>query len=93
MKRQLIVDALLYIDMHYGDTLVLEKLADAAGYSISQFSRLFSELCGITPMRYVNIVRIQHAAEMLTNGDMRITDIAFACGFESLEVFERHITL
>ena len=89
MKRQLIVDALLYIDMHYGDTLVLEKLADAAGYSISQFSRLFSELCGITPMRYVNIVRIQHAAEMLTNGDMRITDIAFACGFESLEVFER----
>ncbi len=89
MKRKLITNALLYIDEHYGDMLLLENIAKTAGYSVPQFSRLFSELCGITPMRYVNIVRIQHAAEMLTSGDERITDIAFECGFESLEVFER----
>ncbi len=89
MKRQLIVDALLYIDTHYGDMLLLENIAKTAGYSVPQFSRLFSALCGISPMRYVNIVRIQHAAEMLTSGDERITNIAFECGFESLEVFER----
>ncbi len=89
MKRQLIADALLYIDTHFGETLVLENLAQTTGYSVPQFSRLFSSLCGVSPMRYVNIVRVQQAALMLLADDRRITDIAFACGFESLEVFER----
>lgn len=89
MKRRLIADALLYIDTHFGEALVLESLAQTAGYSVAQFSRLFSSLCGISPMRYVNIVRVQQAAAMLLADDRRITDIAFACGFESLEVFER----
>ena len=89
MKRQWIVDALLYIDAHFSEPLVLDDIAERAGYSVPQFSRLFSELCGITPMRYVTIVRVQHAAQMLLSAAVSVTDAAFACGFESLEVFER----
>ena len=89
MKRRLIADALLYIDAHFGEVLVLENLAKTAGYSVPQFSRLFSELCGITPMRYVTIVRIQHAAQLLLSTAVPVTNVAFSYGFESLEVFER----
>lgn len=88
-QRKFICETLKYIDQYYGNRLVLAELAKTSGYSIPHFSRLFYKYTGITPMRYVNIVRIQSAEKYLSETDKSITDIAFECGFESLEVFER----
>lgn len=88
-RRKFICNTLKYIDDNFFNKTVLDELAKISGYSIPQFSRLFSEFTGITPMRYVNIVRIQHSTTMLSETDRRITEIAFDCGFDTLEVFER----
>lgn len=40
-------------------------------------------------MRYVSVIRIQNSTTMLSETDKSITEIAFACGFDTLEVFER----
>lgn len=88
-SRKFICNALEYIDKNFGSRLLLDEPARASGYSVPRFSKLFAEFSGITPMRYVNIVRIQHSADMLREGEKTITEIAFECGFGSLEVFER----
>lgn len=88
-RRKFICETLKYIDDNWGDKMVLNELAKISGYSIPQFSRLFTEFTGITPMRYVNVVRIQNSTIMLSETDKIITEIAFACGFDTLEVFER----
>lgn len=88
-RRRLICRALDYVDKNFGSRMLLDELAGISGYSVPQFSRLFTEFSGITPMRYVNIVRILNAASMLIDTERSMTEIAFACGFESLEVFER----
>lgn len=88
-RRKFICSALKYIDENFGSRLVLDEPAKASGYSVPRFSKLFAEFSGITPMRYVNIVRIQHSADMLRDDKKSITEIAFECGFGSLEVFER----
>ncbi len=88
-RRKFICEALKYIDDNFGDKMVLDELARISGYSVPQFSRLFTEFTGITPMRYVNVVRIQNSTIMLSKADKSITEIAFACGFDTLEVFER----
>jgi AraC-like DNA-binding protein/cyclopropane fatty-acyl-phospholipid synthase-like methyltransferase len=88
-RRRFICRALDYADRNFGSRMVLDELAGISGYSVPQFSRLFTEFSGITPMRYVNIVRILNASSMLTDTDQSITNIAFLCGFDSLEVFER----
>lgn len=88
-KRALICRVLNYVDQNLGSRMILEELAGISGYSVPQFSRVFTELSGITPMRYVHTARILKAAELLSEGEKSITEIAFFCGFESLEVFER----
>ncbi len=88
-RRKLICAALEYIDAHSGNRLILKDLAGSAGYSVPQFSRLFTKYCGITPMRYLNLVRILVAARLAADTDEGITEIAFKCGFETLEAFER----
>ena len=88
-RRKFICETLKFIDENFGNKMVLDELAEISGYSVPQFSRLFTELTGTTPMRYVNVVRIQNSTTMLSETDKSITEIAFACGFDTLEVFER----
>ena len=88
-RRKFICETLKFIDGNFGNKMVLDELAETSGYSVPQFSRLFTELTGITPMRYVNVVRIQNSTTLLSETDKSITEIAFACGFDTLEVFER----
>ncbi len=89
-KQKFILNILKYIDENFSDKLLLHALAKLSGYSVPQFVRLFSEFTGITPMRYINIIRIQNSMTMLSETKNSITDIAFACGFDTLEVFERN---
>ena len=77
-RRKFICETLKYIDDNFGDKMVLDELAKTSSYSIPQFSRLFAEFTGITPMRYVNVVRIQSSTLMLSETDKSITEIAFA---------------
>ncbi len=87
-RRKFICNTLKFIDANFDDKMVLDELAEISGYSVPQFSRLFVEFTGITPMRYVNVVRIQNSTAMLSETNKSITEIAFACGFDTLEVFE-----
>lgn len=88
-KRIFICKVLDYINSNFSSRLVLEELAKASGYSVPHFSRLFTDYTGTTPIQYVNIVRVQNAARILAESTKSITCIAFDCGFETLEVFER----
>lgn len=88
-RRKPICGALAYIESGFSERLILRELAKTAGYSAPQFSRVFLRYCGVTPMRYVNIVRVLAAARLVSESALPITEIAFGCGFGSLEVFER----
>lgn len=88
-RRKFICDTLNYISNNFSSKVLLEELANISGYSVPQFSRLFTEFSGTTPMRYVNIMRVQNGAVMLSDSEKSITEIAFLCGFETLEAFER----
>ena len=53
-------------------------------------SHIFSKEIGISMPEYINTLRIRDAEMLLKKGDMSITDIAFAVGFNSLRSFNRH---
>lgn len=88
-RRRSICRALDFIDANIGSSFGINDLAAHIGYSVPQLIRLFNNYAKISPMRYVNISRIIKSAQLLRNTDSRIIDIAFECGFESIEVFER----
>ncbi len=65
------------------------ELAELSGYSASAFSRAFQRQTGMTFVRYVNSMRINHACELLMGGRRRITDICYEVGFNNLSNFNR----
>jgi AraC family L-rhamnose operon regulatory protein RhaS len=68
----------------------LESMAEACGIGRSQFSTLCHKTINLTPMTYLNDLRMEHAASLLgKNPLMSVTEIAFRCGFQSSQYFAR----
>jgi len=78
-----------FIERNFTDKLRLSTVARAAGFSDDYFSRLFRQATGVSFNDYVAQRRIAHAKELLLAKDKRISEVAFACGFESISHFNR----
>jgi AraC-like DNA-binding protein len=65
-----------------------QKLAAAAGLSERYVNELLYEAGASFTVR-LNELRLRKAAELLANGEGRVSDIAFGCGFNGLSYFNR----
>jgi AraC-like DNA-binding protein len=65
-----------------------QKLAAAAGLSERYVNELLYEAGASFTVR-LNELRLRKAAELLANGEGRVSDIAFECGFNDLSYFNR----
>ena len=78
-----------YIDEHVGEELSLKNVAKAAETSANYLSEKFKEAVGINFVKYVARARYERAARLLDDADLRVSEIAFAAGFQSLSQFNR----
>src|SRR5262245_6438827 len=74
------------LDDDFASPHSLTTLARDAGMSPFHFARVFRELAGVPPHRYLVGVRLRAAVERLRQGDS-VTDTCFAVGFNSLGHF------
>jgi len=79
----------IYIEEHLTEPITLSMLAKASGYSPWHCERVFKELTGKTPFDYIRGIRLSRAAIRLSEGKVRIIDIAFDFVFDSHEGFTR----
>lgn len=87
--RRRAVEAALWIDDNSHAEVDLEQAARQAGLSPFHFLRLFSSVLGVTPHQYLVRSRLRHAARLLTEDDVAVTDIAYDVGFGDLSNFVR----
>ncbi|TFV74775.1 AraC family transcriptional regulator [Bradyrhizobium frederickii] len=87
--RRRAVEAALWIDDNSHDEVDLEQAAKQAGLSPFHFLRLFSSVLGVTPHQYLVRSRLRHAARLLADDDIAITDVAYDVGFGDLSNFVR----
>jgi AraC family transcriptional regulator len=87
--RKRAVEAALWIDAHAHQAIDLDRAASEAGLSPFHFLRLFTKALGVTPHQYLVRSRLRHAARLLADQDLAITDIAFDVGFGDLSNFVR----
>jgi len=78
-----------YIYDHYKDELSLQILADAAYISPSYLDRLFKNKIGTSPMKYLNLVRIDIAKKLLGSSNMSVSKISEQVGFSGPKYFSR----
>ena len=71
------------------EDLSLEEMARAVGLSAAHFSQVFRNTTGQTPHQCLLWYRVQQAKEMLRSAEMRVLDVAIACGFKTQQHFAR----
>jgi AraC-like DNA-binding protein len=87
--RRRAVEAALWIDANSSREIELEDAARQADLSPFHFLRLFSGVLGVTPHQYLVRSRLRHAARLLADDDIAVTNIAYDVGFGDLSNFVR----
>ncbi|MDW7656498.1 MAG: AraC family transcriptional regulator [Bacillota bacterium] len=85
-----IQEVLQYIREHYARPISLDHLARLAAINKTKLISAFKELLGITPLQYINQMRLQKAKELLVNTDISISEISRLAGFQSIQYFSRY---
>jgi len=85
----LVLKAREYIDKHKTEELSLADVAKAAGASVFHFCKVFHKTTGLKFTDYVARVRLEDARTRLLNPNLRISEIAYDVGFQSLTQFNR----
>ena len=78
-----------YIVDHSDDELSLGAVAKVVNMSASYFSEKFKEATGINFVEFVARTRVEKARNLLQNPRLRISEVAFEVGFQSLSQFNR----
>jgi AraC-like DNA-binding protein len=77
------------IHEHSDEELSLIKVAKSVNISANHLSEKFKHVTGINFVDYVARTRFDKARELLADGDLRVSEIAFEVGFQSLSQFNR----
>jgi AraC-like DNA-binding protein/ligand-binding sensor protein len=84
-----ITKAKKFIQDKQSEDISLGDVARAVNTSTFYFCKLFKKTTGLNFTGYLSRVRIEKAKNLLLNPNLRISEIAFAAGFQSLTHFNR----
>lgn len=78
-----------FIRDHHTEDLSLGQVAQAMHTSVFYFCKLFRKATGLTFTEFVSRTRIEKAKNLLLNPNLRISEVAYEVGFQSLTHFNR----
>ncbi len=78
-----------FIEQNYREQITRDDVAEATGMSGDHLSRIFKGYTGRNITDYINELRIKYAAGQLSETDIKIIEIAFDSGFNSVRTFNR----
>ena len=70
-----------------GTAVRMPALAARLGVTERHLRRVFAQAHGVSPIDYLTTQRLLQAKQLLTDTDLPVTEVALACGFESLRRF------
>ena len=89
VEPPLITRAKQFIEENQAEDISLGQVAKAVNSSTFHFCKMFKKATGINFTDYVSRVRIEKAKNLLLNPNLRISEIAYEVGFQSLTHFNR----
>jgi AraC-like DNA-binding protein len=77
------------IEERSSEELPLTRVAKSVNISANYLSEKFKQVTGINFVNYLTRVRVEKACSLLRDSNERVSEIAFAVGFQSLSQFNR----
>ncbi len=81
--------AISFIRLNYPSDITMTRVAEQAGIGERHLRNLFTRHLNLSPLDYLNQIRINKSIELLRNSEMSIKEISFQCGFKSPQYFSR----
>ena len=78
-----------YVNEHYTEKITAKTISAWFGYNESYFCRKFKKTTGFSFTEYVQVLRIEQAQKLLQKTKEEIRVIAWKCGYEDLQYFDR----
>lgn len=91
--NDIIQEIITYIDNNLTERIELRELAAKNFYNPSYFSRLIKEKFGKNFTAYIREKRIENAAKMLINTNMKIDEIMYNVGYRDSKTFYKHFNI
>ena len=88
-KYSLIVSTLEKIEKLDMNELTVQKLTEISGLSPSRFRCLFCEYTGISPIKYIEEIKINRAKILLKSGELSVSDVSHLIGIDDPAYFSR----
>ena len=85
--------AINYISENYASNVSVKEIANMVGLNTVYFGALFKNEMGILVNQYLTQTRINHAEDMLQNGECNVTEAAERCGYNDLSHFRKQFKM
>lgn len=88
-NSEIIKNTIAHIEKNLSSKITLKQLSDLSSFTEKYFCTFFKKQTNLTPVEYINRVRLERACELLKMHDISVTETALETGFESLSYFIR----
>ncbi|MCC3372142.1 AraC family transcriptional regulator [Cohnella sp. REN36] len=78
-----------FMELHATEGITVQQVAAFAGVHRSYLTHVFTEQVGMSPMKYLQQIRMEKAMRLLRETDATVTEIALSLGYPSLYSFTR----
>ena len=83
-------NAIGYVEEHYAENFKIADLANECHMSETHFRRVFQQRMNMTPVEYVNFVRVKKACELIDKANISMEEVAEKVGFMTPSTFNRN---
>lgn len=88
-RRNMLAEAIAFIEQNIKENIKIESVASKSYLSPNYFRRIFKEITGLTPIEYINSLRISKARQLLEKGKSSITEVGEAVGIPDSNYFAK----
>jgi len=81
--------AITCIRMNYRLDISMEKVACQSGIGERYLRKLFADHLNMSPLDFLNQIRVNKSIELLRNTELSVKEVCFACGFKSPQYFSK----
>jgi transcriptional regulator GlxA family with amidase domain len=86
---RLVVKAQEWIEQHQSESIDYERLARELRMSRRSLERRFKKAVGITPLGYLQMLRVERAKQLLEQGTQTFSEITYDVGYEDIPFFRK----
>ena len=85
----LVVKAQKWIEQHYTQSIDYDRLAGEFRMSRRSLERRFKQATGVTPLGYLQQLRVETAKSLLEDGSRTFNEITYQVGYEDIPFFRK----